>query len=66
MIGNANHEKGIADNQPNLVILGVLVKLAKKAFLFEKTNGRPRLVHMLELILIEYRIDLLHHRVKVL
>jgi hypothetical protein len=48
MIRNNNHEKGIADNEPNLVILGVLVKLGKKAFLFEKMNGRTRLVHMLE------------------
>jgi hypothetical protein len=48
MIGNDNHEKGIADNQPNLVILGVLVKLGKKTFLFKKMNHRTRLVHMLE------------------
>jgi hypothetical protein len=48
MVENNNHEKSIAYNQPNLVILGVLVKLGKKAFLFEKTNGRTRLEHALE------------------
>jgi hypothetical protein len=48
MIGNGNHEKCTADNQPNLEILGVLVKFGKKAFHFEKTNSWTRLVHMLE------------------
>jgi hypothetical protein len=48
VIANDSHEKGIADNQPNLEVLHEMVKLGNEAFLFEKMNGRPTLVYVLE------------------